>query len=107
MNFETLLLRAAEWSGISLYAWCMMPNHLHILVETPEGNLSQFMRRLLTAYARHFNVKHKLVGHVFQGRYKAIVCDKEAYLLELIRYIHLNPMRLKEGAMAERVDEWL
>ena len=94
-GFEKMLLKVTEWSGVNLYAWCLMPNHFHLLVETPDGNLSQFMRRLLTGYARYFNVQHKYVGHVFQGRYKALVCDKESYLLELIRYIHLNPVRAR------------
>src|SRR3989344_127041 len=92
-RFEQLLIDALRWSGACVYAWCLMPNHFHLLVKTPEGNLSEFMRRLLTRYAKFFNWKHGLVGHVFQGRYGARLCDKDAYFKELIRYIHLNPYR--------------
>jgi putative transposase len=104
--FEAILLEAGRWSGVRLYAWCLMPNHFHLLVETPEGNLSQFMRRLLTRYARNFNKTHRLVGHVFQGRYRTVVCDKETYLLELVRYIHLNPIKVLKGSLAQRPEDW-
>jgi putative transposase len=103
--FEAILLEAGRWSGVRLYAWCLMPNHFHLLVETPEGNLSQFMRRLLTR-ARNFNKTHRLVGHVFQGRYRTVVCDKETYLLELVRYIHLNPIKVLKGSLAQRPEDW-
>lgn len=76
-----------------LYAYVLMPNHLHLLVEVGEVPLSRVMHFLLFSYASYFNRRYGEVGHLFQGRYKAILCDKDAYLLELVRYIHLNPVR--------------
>jgi hypothetical protein len=70
-----------------------MPNHLHLLIEMGKIPVSKVLQRLHTTYTLYFNKKYNRVGHVFQGRYKAILCDKDAYLLELIRYIHLNPVR--------------
>ncbi len=85
-----------EQHGITIYAYCLMPNHVHVLVEqSTDQPLSRYMQRLQSAYTSYFNRKHKKVGHLFQGRYKAILVDKDTYLLELIRYIHLNPMRAK------------
>ena len=69
-----------------------MDNHYHLLIETPEGNLSKGMRQLNGIYAQHFNQKHQRVGHLLQGRYKSILVDKENYLLELSRYMVLNPI---------------
>ena len=76
-----------------IYAWALMPNHMHMLIKSGSNGLSHFMRRLLTGYAITFNKRHKRYGHVFQNRYKSIVCDKDAYFKELVRYIHLNPLR--------------
>ena len=76
-----------------VHAFCQMTNHFHLLVETPEGNLGQGMRQLNSAYSQRFNRRHDLVGHVMQGRYKAILVQKETYLRELARYIVLNPVR--------------
>jgi len=78
---------------LTIYCFCLMPNHVHLLVEVGERSLSQVLHRLLTWHARYHSVKYSRVGHLFQGRYKAILCDKDAYLLELVRYIHLNPVR--------------
>src|SRR5688572_21961732 len=75
------------------YAYCLMDNHYHVLIETPEPNLVRGMRRLNGVYTQRFNRQHGRVGHVFQGRYKAILVDREPYLLELIRYVVLNPVR--------------
>lgn len=75
------------------HAYCLMGNHYHLLVETPEDNLSQGMRQLNGVYTQQYNRRHGRVGHVFQGRYKAILVDKDSYLLELARYIVLNPVR--------------
>lgn len=75
------------------YSYCLMSNHYHILLETPEGNLSSGMHRLNCTYASYFNWKYDIVGHVFQGRYKSIVVQRENYLMELCRYIVLNPLR--------------
>jgi putative transposase len=76
-----------------LYAYALMKNHLHLLLEVEDVPLSRIMQTLLFRYTRYFNRRHGEVGHLFQGRYKAILCDKDAYLLELVRYIHLNPVR--------------
>ncbi|MEA3363679.1 MAG: transposase [Thermodesulfobacteriota bacterium] len=75
------------------YAWALIPNHFHLLLRPHSVELSRFMRRLLTGYAVTFNRRHNRSGHLFQNRYKSIVCEEETYLLELIRYIHLNPLR--------------
>ena len=75
------------------HAYCLMGNHYHLLIETPDGNLSQGMRQLNGIYTQHFNRRHGRVGHVFQGRFKAIVVDRDSYLLELCRYVVLNPLR--------------
>ena len=78
-----------------VHGFCQMTNHFHLLIETREGNLSQGMRQLNGVYTQHFNCRHRFVGHLFQGRYKAILVQKESYLLELARYIVLNPVRAK------------
>ena len=85
------------------YAYCLMDNHYHLFIETPEGNLSKGMRQLNGVYTQRFNRTHAQVGHVFQGRYKAILVDKAPLLLEVARYIVLNPVRVGEVASAE---EW-
>jgi len=83
-----------EGREIRLYAYCLMPNHVHLLLRQGGAYpLSRFMQRLQSAYTTFFNRKHGRVGHLFQGRYKAILVDADSYLLELIRYIHLNPLR--------------
>jgi putative transposase len=79
--------------GAIVHAWCLMTNHYHLLLETPQGNLSQIMRHINGAYTNYFNAKRKRAGHLFQGRYKAILIEAEQYLVELSRYIHLNPVR--------------
>jgi len=80
---------------IKLHSYVLMINHFHLLVETPLGNLSEFMRHFNIAYIGYFNRRHKRVGHLYQGRYKAILVDRDEYLSVLSRYIHLNPVRLK------------
>jgi len=75
------------------YAWALMSNHVHLLLQTGDEPIATFMRRLLTGYAVHFNHRYKRHGALFQNRYKSILCQQEAYLLELVRYIHLNPLR--------------
>jgi putative transposase len=79
--------------NVLVHAYCQMDNHYHVMMETSEGNLSQVMRQLNAFYSQYFNHRHKFVGHVLQGRYKAILVQKENYLLELSRYIVLNPVR--------------
>ena len=85
------------------HAYCLMDNHYHLLIETPDGNLSFGMRQLNGIYTQKYNYLHGKTGHVFQGRYKAILVDKESYLLELCRYVVLNPVRAK---MISKPEEW-
>ena len=75
------------------YAWALIPNHAHLLLRTGSAPLSHVMRRLLTGYAVRFNHRHRRHGKLFQNRYKSILCQEDPYLLELVRYIHLNPLR--------------
>ncbi len=95
-DYKELLSRLTKLAGaedIKVYAFCLMPNHIHLLVRPLKVTLSSFMSRLLTGYAIYFNRKHKRAGHLFQNRYKSYVVEEDNYLLELIRYIHLNPVR--------------
>lgn len=91
--FVERLSSLLEKTGASCLAWALIPNHFHLLLRTSEVKLSTFMRRLLTGYAVVFNLRHNRKGHLFQNRYKSIVCQEDSYLLELVRYIHLNPLR--------------
>lgn len=75
------------------HAYCLMDNHYHLLIETPEPNLSRGMRQLNGVNTQTYNMRHKETGHIFQGRYKAILVEKEEYLLELCKYVVLNPVR--------------
>ena len=84
------------------YAYCLMDNHYHLVVETPDGNLSKGMRQLNGVYTLRFNKRHDNLGHVFQGRYKAILVQKEGHLLEVCRYVVLNPVRAKAVKSPER-----
>lgn len=92
-RFLSYLESAVVRYGAVVHAYCLMNNHYHLLLETPEGNLSQIMRHINGAYTTYFNVKRKRHGHLFQGRYKAILAEADAYATELSRYIHLNPVR--------------
>ncbi len=91
--FMLVLDECCELFNWSIYSWCQMTNHYHLLIETPDANLSQGMRYLNGVYTQRFNRKHSRGGYVFQGRYKAILVDKNEYLQELSRYIVLNPVR--------------
>lgn len=87
-----------------VHAYCQMTNHFHLMVETVEGNLAQGMRQLNGLYSQRLNRRHTLVGHVFQGRYKAVLVQKESHLLELARYIVLNPVR---AGMVDCPEQWM
>lgn len=102
--FLELLNDVCEQYNWVIHAYCLMSNHYHLLLETPDGNLSKGMRQLNGVFTQSMNRKHHRVGHLFQGRYKAILVDKDAYLLELCRYIVLNPVRAR---MVDTPDEWL
>jgi REP element-mobilizing transposase RayT len=94
-DFVGRLARLASSGAFLVYGWSLMPNHFHLLVRTGRISLSRSMRSLMTGYAGFFNRRHKRSGHLFQNRFKSIVCDEEPYILELVRYIHLNPLRAK------------
>ena len=101
--WQEVLALVCERYHFVVHSFCQMSNHYHLLVETVEANLSQGMRQLNGVYTQHFNRRHKLVGHVLQGRYKAILVQQENYLLELARYIVLNPVR---AHMVGSPDDW-
>ncbi|MCP4751805.1 MAG: transposase [Proteobacteria bacterium] len=94
-NFLQRLGKIIESTKTSCYAWALLPNHFHLLLKTGDVPISTVMRKLLTGYAVSFNKRYKRSGHLFQNRYKSILCQEQSYLLELIRYIHLNPLRAK------------
>jgi len=83
----------AQETGTKILAWSLMRNHVHLLFFSGPTGISKFMRRLLTGYALRYNRRHQRNGHLFQNRYKSIICEEGRYLLELVRYIHLNPLR--------------
>lgn len=84
-----------------LYAYCLMSNHVHLLLERRTDNIGRIMHRVLTGYSQYYNWRYRKVGHVLQGRHKAILCQNEVYMGQLVRYIHLNPVRAKMVAIAE------
>jgi REP element-mobilizing transposase RayT len=100
-RFLTYLASARERYGAAIHCWCLMGNHYHLLLETPDGNLPQIMRHINGAYTTYLNVKRRRSGHLFQGRYKAFLVEADAYALELSRYIHLNPVRAGLAARPE------
>ena len=94
-KYLELLFGLGEAYGFRLHGYVLMSNHVHLLMEAGAVPLSRFMQRLGSGYTQYFNRRRGLVGHLFQGRYRAILCDKASYLLELTRYLHLNPVRAK------------
>ena len=104
-----LFLKTLSWVvnryGWICHAYCLMANHYHLLIETPKANLSIGMRQLNGIYTQSFNRRHKRVGHLFQGRFKAILVERESHLLELCRYIVLNPLRVK-GSCRSQTWKW-
>ena len=101
--FLDLMAQVCERFNWVVHAYCLMTNHYHLLLETPDANLSDGMRQLNGVYTQTFNRTHKRVGHLFQGRFKAILVQKDSYLLEVSRYIVLNPVR---AAMVDSCEEW-
>lgn len=89
------------------YAWALIPNHFHLLLRTSNVSISTIMRRLLTGYALWFNRRHDRYGHLFQNRYKSILCQEDVYFLELVRYINLNPLRAKLVPDLKTLDRYL
>lgn len=104
-KFLSFLESAAGRYGAVIHVWCQLSNHYHLLLETPSGNLSQIMHHINGAYTTYFNTKRKRAGHLFQGRFKAILIEEDEYATQLSRYIHLNPVRA--GIVAKPEDyEW-
>lgn len=101
--FIELLKDCVEMWNLRVAAYCLMGNHYHILVQTPDANLSRCMRHINGVYTQHFNRTHGLDGHLFRGRYKSILLDSDSYLLELIRYIHRNPL---EAGMVNSLESY-
>jgi putative transposase len=93
--FLKILTESQKIYNIIIYSYVLMCNHYHLLIETPKGNISDYMRHLNMRYTSHYNRRHKKVGHLFQGRFKGILVDKDTYLTMLSRYIHLNPVKIK------------
>lgn len=92
-EFLTRLAALVETTGLTVYAWALLPNHAHLLVRTGARSLGRVMRSLLTGYAGAFNRRYRRRGHLFQNRYKSVVVEEDPYFLELVRYLHLNPLR--------------
>ena len=92
-DFLARLAEQCEAEGLKVYAWALIPNHFHLLVRTGNRPIFTSMRKILTGYVVRFNRRYQRQGHLFQNRYKSIVCEEDPYLLELTRYIHLNPLR--------------
>jgi len=102
-RFMELLQEGSTMWNVRIAAFCLMPNHYHLLVQTPDGNLSRFMRHVDGVYTQRFNRSHECDGPLFRGRYKAILVDADTYLLELVRYIHRNPLR---AGLVKRPDRY-
>jgi len=105
-SFLNRLAIILEETQTQCYAWALIPNHFHLLLRTGPTPLSKVMRRLMTGYAVTFNKRHKRSGHLFQNRYKSVICEEDPYLLELIRYIHLNPLRAKLVQDLKELDKY-
>ncbi len=103
INFLNTLQHVNKRYNWFCHAYCMMDNHYHLLIETPDGNLSLGMRQLNGVYTQLFNKRHQRTGHLFQGRYKSILIQKDSHLLEVCRYVVLNPVRAR---MVERPEVW-
>lgn len=103
-DFVTRMGRIAAETSTIIYAWSLMTDHTHILLRSGPYGLPEYMRRLLTGYAVTYNLRHDRHGHLFQNRYKSIVCEEDTYFRELIRYIHLNPLRAQLVKALEELD---
>lgn len=106
-SFLERLAVILEETQTQCYAWALIPNHFHLLLRTGPTFLSTVMSRLITGYAVTFNIRHRRSGHLFQNRYKSVICEEDAYLLELIRYIHLNPLRANLVKDLKELDNYL
>ena len=106
INFVKRLGKILEETDTRCYAWALLPNHFHLLLRTGNSSVSTVMRRLLTGYVVTFNRRHRRNGHLFQNRFKSILCQEDAYFLELVRYIHLNPLRAKIVESMKQLDHY-
>ncbi len=105
-EFLKILSQSIDTYGVIIHAFVLMNNHWHILPQTPLGNLAEFMRHFNITYTSHYNRRHKRVGHLYQGRYKSFLVEKDSYLSKVSRYIHLNPIRVsvtKREALEKRL----
>jgi REP element-mobilizing transposase RayT len=105
-NFLKRLAEILKGTETHCYAWALIPNHFHLLLRTGNEPVATVMRRLLTGHALWYNRRHRRYGHLFQNRYKSILCQEDAYLLELVRYIHLNPLRARLVANLSSLDNY-
>jgi putative transposase len=105
-SFVSRMGQIASEAETPIYAWALMTNHAHILLRSGPYGLSRFMRRFLTGYAISYNRRHHRYGHLFRNRYKSIVCDEDSYFRELVRYIHLNPLRVKLVKSMSELDRY-
>jgi REP element-mobilizing transposase RayT len=106
-NFVARLDRVVSETQTPCYAWALVDNHFHLLLKTGNVPIAALMRRLLTGYAVSFNLRHNRTGQLFQNRYKSILCQEDTYLLELVRYIHLNPLRAGLVSSMNQLDDYL
>jgi len=105
-DFLERVAKALLDSQTPCYAWALLPNHFHLLLRTGNASIAQLMRRILSGYAGSFNRRYRRVGHLFQNRYKSILCQEDAYFLELVRYIHLNPLRVNLVSTMDELDHY-
>lgn len=105
-NFVKRLGDLAEETETKIYAWSLMSNHAHLLLRSGPSGLPKFMRRFLTGYAVTYNLRHLRHGHFFQNRYHSIVCEEDVYFRELVRYIHLNPLRARLVSRLSELDRY-
>lgn len=105
-NLVSRIGRVAAETQTAIYAWALMSNHAHMLMRSGAGGLALFMRRILTGHAVSYNRRHRRHGHLFQNRYKSIICQEDAYFTELVRYIHLNPLRAGLAASLTQLDRY-
>ena len=105
-DFVSRMGKIVSESQTDIYAWSLMVNHVYILLRSGPSGLPRFMRRLLTGYAINYNLRHSRHGHLFQNHYKSIVCEEDTYFIELVRYIHLNPLRAKLVESLAKLDRY-
>ena len=106
MDFLKRIGKASAATGTVIYAWALMTNHAHLLLRSGTAGLSSFMRKVLTGYSVSFNRRYQRSGHLFQNRYKSILCEEEPYFVKLVSYIHLNPLRARQVGSLEELERY-